>query len=241
MTAFGDYFDRAYVINLPERRDRQAEMRQQLEQVGLRLGEQVALFPGIRPAERGHFESIGARGCFLSHLAVLEDAVKRASSRIVLFEDDLNFSRDFPRRIDELLRGLACIPWSIFYGGHRIHGAPLDVTANGLSSVPPATEVVTTHFMAFQGAAIRRVADLLRLFADRPAGDPSGGAMHVDGAYNWYRKLNPGDVALAAVPELGYQRSSRTDVHPLGRIDRTPLLKGTIAKLRGIKNRVASR
>ena len=65
--------------------------------------------------------------------------------------------------------------------------------------------------------------------------------MHVDGAYNWYRRLHPSELALAAVPELGYQRSSRTDVHRLGWADSTPLVKDTIAGLRRLRNRVISR
>lgn len=241
MTAFGAYFDRAYVINLPDRRDRQHDMRRQLQRIGLRLGDRnVTLFPAIRPADKGGFETVGTRGCFLSHLAVLDDAVEASCSRIVIFEDDLNFCRDFNVRIDQVLRGLAGMPWSIFYGGHRISGASPPSEASGLWPLASWTEVATAHFVAFQGTAIRRVAGTLRSLASRPAGDPDGGAMHVDGAYNWHRKLNPSDLALAAVPELGYQRSSRTDVHCLGWKDKTPLVRETIAQLRRLRNRVVS-
>ena len=238
MPAFAEYFERTYVISLAERRDRQAEMDVQLQRIGLRLGAgNVALFSAIRPADKGEFETPGARGCFLSHLAVLEDAVKRSCARVVILEDDLNFARDFAARIDEVLRGLAGMPWSLFYGGHRIAGE----RPAGLWPVPPAIEVATSHFVAFQGAAIARAAGTLRRLASRPAGDPQGGAMHVDGAYNWYRRLNPADLALAAVPALGYQRSSRTDVHRPGWADRAPLVKDTIAGLRRLRNRVTSR
>jgi glycosyl transferase family 25 len=238
MPAFAEYFERTYVISLAERRDRQAEMDEQLQRIGLRLGAgNVALFSAIRPADKGEFETPGARGCFLSHLAVLEDAVKRSCARVVVLEDDLNFARDFAARIDEVLRALGRAPWSLFYGGHRIEGPK----PGGLWPVPPTTEVATSHFVAFQGAAIARAADTLRRLARRPAGHPQGGAMHVDGAYNWYRRLHPSELALAAVPELGYQRSSRTDVHRLGWADSTPLVKDTIAGLRRLRNRVISR
>lgn len=242
MTAFGDYFARVYVVNLPERADRRAEIRQQLEVIGLRLGQaNTVLFPAIKPAERGEFESVGARGCFLSHLAVLDDARQRACSRVAIFEDDLNFSRDFNARIDGLLSALDRLPWRIFYGGHRISDAAPRAAARGLWPIPPDIAVATTHFVAFQGAAIERVAATLRSLAGRPAGDLNGGAMHVDGAYNWYRRLNPSDLALAAVPALGYQRSSRTDVHALGRLDTTPFVRGAVSRLRRLKNRIVSK
>jgi hypothetical protein len=239
MTAFGSYFERAYVINLLERADRRAEMRAQLKAIGLGLGEgNVRLFAALRPADKGEFETVGARGCFLSHLAVLEDAVRAGCTRIVIFEDDLNFTRDFNARIGPVVRGLARMPWSIFYGGHRMSGLAPDEATSALWPVPPQREVATSHFIAFHGTAIAGVAATLRLLASRPAGDPNGGAMHVDGAYNWYRRLHPADLAVAAVPELGYQRSSRTDVHRLGWRDRAPLLKDALAHLRRFRNRL---
>ncbi len=48
-----------------------------------------------------------------------------------------------------------------------------------------------------------------------PPGDETRGPMHEDVAYNWYHLANPDDVTLMEVLELGYQRSSRTDVHEL--------------------------
>jgi hypothetical protein len=242
MSTISGYFERAYVVNLPQRTDRLHQMRQQLKAIGLRLGEgNVVLFPAIRPACKGEFESVGARGCFLSHLGCLEHAVRDSCARIAIFEDDLTFTQDFNARIDTLVRQLARMPWRIFYGGHRISGAAPRSPASGLWPVPADIEVATTHFVAFQGAAIEGAANLLKALADRPAGDPAGGAMHVDGAYNWYRRLNPADLTLAAVPELGYQRSSRTDVHPLGRLDRTPLIRDAVSRLRDLKNRVVSK
>ena len=36
--------------------------------------------------------------------------------------------------------------------------------------------------------------------------------MHVDGAYGFYRFRNQGAVNLIAVPNLGWQRASRSDI-----------------------------
>jgi GR25 family glycosyltransferase involved in LPS biosynthesis len=78
------------VINLECRKDRRAEMETQLR----RIQWDAQFFPAVRPPDAGDFQSIGARGCFLSHLAVLKRAALQ-NDHAVIMEDDLNFSRDF--------------------------------------------------------------------------------------------------------------------------------------------------
>ena len=235
-----EYFDAIYVINLPDRSDRREEMHRQLARIGLSFQtSNVFLFPACRPTDKGEFETTGARGCFLSHLRILENAAQRSLSRILVLEDDLNFVDDFSSRVHPLLRHLASSGWSIFYGGHRasvLCNARADTDT--LMVVAPEIPIETTHFVGFQAPAIGSIATMLRLFLSRRAGDPEGGPMHVDGAYNWYRRLNPTNVTLAAVPELGYQRSSRSDVHAPAWADRAPLVRDAVAGLRRLKNRV---
>jgi len=61
--------------------------------------------------------------------------------------------------------------------------------------------------------------------------------MHVDGAYGWFRYEFPSKATWLAVPQLGYQRSSRTDIHPLQWFDRIPGIRWAIEWLRQMKNR----
>ena len=82
-----------YVINLEDRTDRRAEMEQQLRRVGW----QAAFVPAIRPADAADFPSVGARGCFLSHLATLN---RPAGGHVLLMEDDLDFVPDFAQLWD---------------------------------------------------------------------------------------------------------------------------------------------
>jgi len=49
--------------------------------------------------------------------------------------------------------------------------------------------------------------------------------MHVDGAYTWFRRTHPTRRTWVALPELGHQRQSRTDIHPLRWYDRWPLVR----------------
>ena len=88
--------------------------------------------------------------------------------------------------------------------------------------------------------AVRRetaaaVAPFLRAILARPYGHPEGGPMHVDGAYNWFRRAHPGLRHLAAVPPWAVQRPSRTDIHALPWADRQPALRPLLALARRAK------
>ncbi|HAX77040.1 MAG TPA: LPS biosynthesis glycosyltransferase, partial [Cyanobacteria bacterium UBA11372] len=53
------------------------------------------MFPAIRPDDAGDFPSIGARGCFESHLAILKQALADRLSNVLIVEDDLKISQRF--------------------------------------------------------------------------------------------------------------------------------------------------
>ncbi|HJW27409.1 MAG TPA: glycosyltransferase family 25 protein [Rhodocyclaceae bacterium] len=232
------YFQKLYVINLPSRADRRQEMDEQLNKLGLDLAHPlVHLFPAIRPEDEGGFPSIGARGCFMSHLEVLRSAQARNLKRLLIVEDDLNFAADFNLRIIDLAERLAESDWGFFYGGYVVDADLEPPDRHGLVAVPPEVPVQTTHFLAVNGPeVIAACADYLEAMLARPPGDPEGGPMHVDGAYSWFRRAHPELPTLLAVPELGYQRSSRTDVHDLRWFDRMPLAREAAAWLRQWRN-----
>jgi len=233
-----EFFDQIYIINLIDRKDRRHDMELQLNGIGIRLpNNRVMFFPGVRPDEAASFPSIGARGCFLSHLGVLNDAIKRGFKRILICEDDLNFTRGFNQGIDGVLNALAEVPWALFYGGHRTANAGDRSDCPCIVSVPPTLVIPGAHFIAFQGASIVSASLYLAAMLDRAPGDQSGGPMHVDGAYNWFRKDNPEFETFIATPELGYQRSSRSDITELGWYDKLPLISTIVRIFRMGKSR----
>ena len=75
-----DKIDKIYYINLEHRKDRDIEIRGELSKID----------PTFKKIER--FNAIshdnGAIGCALSHIAVLEDAIKHNYENIIVFEDD---------------------------------------------------------------------------------------------------------------------------------------------------------
>ena len=216
-------FDAIYVINLPSRTDRRDQMNAQLKSVGLSYDSpQVHLFPAVRPLDGGGFESIGARGCFMSHLEILRAA--NGKNNVLILEDDLDFATVFREiRLPE--------SWGIFYGGA---GHSLQPT-NDLTEVAPTQELKCSYFVAFNGMVIPRVVEFLELLLTRQPGDPQGGPMHVDGAYNVFRTGNPDVITLIATPELGFQRSSRSDIAPLKWFDKIEWLQSVVGTARSLK------
>lgn len=148
---FSLLFDQIYIINLSERTDRRGEMERQLVGIGVDIrAPEVRFFPAIRPDSAAGFASIGARGCFLSHLGMLDDATERGLRRILILEDDLDFVADFSRRSPPVLTALAEAEWALFYGGYRVGRAPVSDGTPGLATLPAGEAIGTTHFNAFQ-------------------------------------------------------------------------------------------
>ncbi|MES2637615.1 MAG: glycosyltransferase family 25 protein, partial [Pseudomonadota bacterium] len=219
-----DYFDRIYIINLAERQDRRDEMAEQLFKIHLSLTHpKIHLFSAIKPDSAGEFDSIGARGCFSSHLEILKHAKSLQLNKILILEDDLNFSNDFTYRINQVIQELSLQNWGLFYGGY-LNLTALDNQPNGnIVGIFPSVTFHGAHFVAFQGRVISDLVDYLELLLTRKNGDSRGGPMHVDGAYSCYRKQ--GCETYLAIPELGYQRASRTDIHHLTWYDKLPVFR----------------
>lgn len=229
-------FEWMKIVNLPHRVDRRNEFTKQLRNIGIdHSRDGVAFFEAIRPQTEGDFPSIGAYGCFLSHLAILKDARERDLETILICEDDLNFSADFGQRIEQTLSMLVMEDWSIFYGFQPDN---LPTSVSGLSKVPPSLGIQCAHFVVFRRPAIRALIPYLEAMLMRPSGHADGGPMHVDGAYNWFRLAHPHMKTFAATPSLGYQRSSSTDIAEKSFADRSFILKPFVRYARALKNRI---
>jgi glycosyl transferase, family 25 len=215
-----------YVINLERRTDRRRAMQSEL----LRVGWDAVFFPAIQPSSSAGFDSIGARGCFLSHLSVLKAARAARVRRLVILEDDVNFARDFETRWQSAMTELDCLDWSICYPGHAISNLPL-----GVSPVAPETSVLCAHFMVIDNSAIDSLVEGLETILARPAGNPMGGPMHVDGAYSTIRRQNRALKTFAIFPVLGYQRPSRTDIRRGAWFDRLSMLEPVVSAIRKVK------
>jgi glycosyl transferase, family 25 len=237
MNKLFDQFDCIYIINLASRVDRRREIDDQLVRVGLSLASpRVVLFDAVRVKSSAGFPTAGARGCFLSHLGVLEDAAKRGLGSVLILEDDVNFVDDFRDRSEALTEALSGVPFNLFYGGHQFVLAPPPDGGRGWVNVESMALVGLSHFIGLKGKAIEDAAGYLKKILGRAPGDPAGGPMHVDGAYNWFRQAHPHYRTVAAMPEVGYQRASRTDVHELAWYDKLPFIRNLAVTLRRRRN-----
>ncbi|MGB3310638.1 MAG: glycosyltransferase family 25 protein [Nodosilinea sp.] len=212
---FIDYFDRVYVLNLPERRDRRNDMVKELNRVGLPLTPgKVEIFAAIRPADPGSFEGIGFRGCYLSHLEMFKQARDAGAKNLLILEDDLQFRPDFCDHEDAVLQELINQDWDTVQFSYMADWADPNAEISFPLLQPFAGEVIGTHFHAINGKMLQPMIDFFELLLSRPAGHPDGGPMPPDGALNVIKWQHPEMNRLLAMPVLGTQRSSRSDVTP---------------------------
>jgi glycosyl transferase family 25 len=208
-----DHFDQIRIVNLPSRADRRAEMTGELKRAGLENDPRVRFFDACSFADAGTFYSKGARGCYHSHLAILEEAAA-ANQSVIILEDDCDFT---PAIHSYALPA----DWSVFYGGYYAVSEDLQTS-----------DIVGSHFMAFTADIVPHLVAYLNEILKRDD-HPS-----IDGAYVWYRRAFPEVKTAFAVPPLGVQRPSRTDIGDLRFFDRVPLLTGALTVARKLKRRL---
>lgn len=169
----------------------------------------VELFSAAKPKEARGFPSPGVRGCFLSHLGILKIARERRLSSVLIIEDDLIISPLVQTFQDSIISSLTAASWDLIYFGH-VQEVPDQAPPRFAPFTGP---LMTSHFYAVNGPAIERIADYFEQVKERQPGDPAGGPMHLDGALTMFRQRNPDVVTLIALPNLGRQRPSRSDIH----------------------------
>jgi glycosyl transferase family 25 len=207
--SFAAFFDGAFVINLPDRKDRRRAIAKELHKAGMPLeASKVEIFPAVRPKEPAGFPTIGVRGCFLSHLGLLLKARERGCRNVLVMEDDLVLSESIHKDLAALRSGLEQ-PWDLAYFGHVEPVASCGVPQLLAFSQP----LMTSHFYAIKEPALSRLIDFLEQVQLRSPGDPAGGPMHLDGALTMFRQANPDLLTRIASPNLGWQRPSRSDIH----------------------------
>jgi len=224
-----DMFGVTYLINLPERTDRLRSARQQFERACWSTGPAgVNIFPAIRCSDPEGFPNAPARGCFQSHLECLRQARVDRRASVLIVEDDVVLSPSLPRLTPAISAQLANLEWDFAYFGHhgsdRTAFARRDTREDEFRFEVWTDELFTTEFYAVNGRILPRLIDHLERISRGRPGDQTAGPMPVDGAYNIFRRHNPDVRCLIAVPRLGRQFASRSDITP-HLLDRMPALR----------------
>jgi glycosyl transferase, family 25 len=218
--SLADLFGCTYIVNLADRHDRRRAITRELQRAGMPLKPgQVELFSAVRAREAAGFPNAGARGCFQSHLRILEQAQQRKLDNVLIVEDDLVIS-PLIREQQEQLAKLLTQPWDVIYLGH------VENVAEGLPLQLKRFDgpLMTSHFYGVKAQARDRLIEYLKRAESRPAGHPDGGPMHLDAALTMFRQANPDLITLIAEPNLGWQRPSRSDIHSTW-MQRTPVFR----------------
>lgn len=224
-------FDKVFIINLPERSDRRKEIGAEFDRMGASNHAKIEMFPAVKPADPGGFPSIGARGCFMSHLAILRLARDSGMQRVLIVEDDLMFSNYLRRHQGEVALHMEGTSYDIVYLGHLIEAKNTGAVQFQNYDKP----LMQSHFIAFRGNVIASLVDFFEAMLERPPGHPDGGPMHVDGAYSTFRKQHPEWTTQIAVPSLGFQRPSPSDIAGFRWFDKIAVLKELSAFARRVR------
>lgn len=224
-------FEAIRIINLSSRKDRRRQIEAEFAGIGLSVGNgQIQLFEAISFDTPGSCYSPGARGCFHSHLAVLEEALRKKFSSVLIIEDDFDFSKDIDEKLPAATEALKKSDWAVFYGGHDYLAKP-----DRCGAIAPMGDAWAkgTHFIAFQADCIDLLVEHLRSLEVQQTSQ-MGARNGVDGAYKSFRAAYPAFKSFAAWPKLGYQRPSSTNVAQLSAADRI-LPSGLVQMVRTIK------
>ncbi|MGA2408983.1 MAG: LPS biosynthesis glycosyltransferase [Candidatus Binataceae bacterium] len=230
-----DYFDRSYIINLEDRRDRREEVIREFRGLGVSVPSQkVRFYTAKRLTERGSFPDAGTRGNFTSHRDVLALASHDKLRNVLVFEDDVSFRNVDASVVNQVVTALAQNAWDIVYFGYLL---PSEEGLEGpLANF--SKEVLGGHFYAVNGGFINPLLQFMNQCEIRPQGHPDGGPMTADGALNHIRNQIPDMRVMVAVPNLAHQRSSPTDIHARPMFDRFAVLRPLVRRARVIKHKL---
>lgn len=237
MESLLEYFEGAYLINLPHRKDRLRLANRELAKIGWDGG-QVQLYRARSFDHRAGFPSIGARGCFHSHTECLKHAMAFSQRHALMIEDDISISSSIARLSASIIEQLQSSLWDFFYMGHELTGDVPRANAwtTTVKLVAPQTDIQTTHFYVVNSRVFSRLIAHLDRIETGPEGDDTHGPMPIDGAYNIFRRENPDVKTLIANPKLGWQRPSRSDIAGTRFFDKMESLHSLTGKLREWKH-----
>ena len=140
-STFDSLFDRTFIINLDTRQDRWNDILPELERMGIENYERFsAICPKLEDLDPRFYSGmtaqysknpdgyrIGASGCKLSHMKILETALERGYENCLILEDDAYFTADGFDVFQAAASELPEINWDMLYfsGSHKRPTTPV--------------------------------------------------------------------------------------------------------------------
>lgn len=145
-------FDHALLINADEHPARYMAAQDSLKQVGI-VAERLA---AVMPNNKGHYSSVGKRGCVESHYKAVISARDAGYKNILILEDDVVFRDGFLNYWDSIYPQLQLIDYDIFY---FYQWQQAGRTADNLRIIPIA-HTLCTHAYAVSSKFYQRYLDV---------------------------------------------------------------------------------
>ena len=144
------FFERTCVISLARRPDRLTEFQSRVpDDFPFGSIEHVAAVDGKLVKHPAWWrQGGGAWGCYKSHLNIIEDALNRGLSRILIFEDDATFCDGFSEKAVEYLSSLPSDWRQAYLGGQHLK-RPIAIDGNAVAL--KASNINRTHAYAVNG------------------------------------------------------------------------------------------
>lgn len=211
MTTIEDLVDKIFIINLDSRVDKWDGIKNHLKNLNITNYER---FSGIVPTmeliesdenkmrtyqylknNRGHNYAIGALGCLLSHISVIQIAKNRGYKKILILEDDARFFDDHQKIFDNAIKQLEGKSYDMLYLStyHKIPGKK--ISKNVLKMVRGYT---TVSYI---------ISDSLY---DDVINMASKSRKEIDVFYS--KKIHPNYNCLSVHPVIIYQNSGISDI-----------------------------
>ena len=232
-----DYFERVYIIHLPERTDRYQALSRELAAIGVDIkGPKVHLPPPPRPSEPNGFPSIGVYSNFIRHLGILKECLKDGIERVWILEDDAIFRRQLRQENEQqkLINQLEKDDWGLCYLGHAIAQSALRSHPTGL--VPFKEEFLWSHCYCAHARVLPQLVQYFEETLLNPPGHPRGGRLYIDGAFNLFRRLHPDVVCLVSNPNLSSQKGSPSSLANRSWYDRATVFKPLVTAGRSLRD-----
>lgn len=194
----GKLFEGAFVINLPERVDRKCNMDYQLAKVG--ITDSVEWLPAIK-------HRYGMVGCSLSHLECVKLAKQRGWKTVLIFEDDVIFTKHFETSYERSFAQLQTKDWAVYHLGAMLMNICRQVESNLLQiGYNWAAHAVAIHERAYDFI----INNYDHSYSETDSSKPWGGHYPFDGFINkevFDAKFN----IFSAYPLLATQFPSMSD------------------------------
>lgn len=149
-------FDKIFIINLDERKDRWSNVVKELQKMDIANYERFsAIKPMFNNIPSQYYNKlvsphkykvpyiIGSMGCKMSHYEIIKIAKQRNYSKILIFEDDISFKYD-KEKTYELMNNVITRDWHMLYlsANHRSMPSLLD------NDIYKVNEALCTHAYA---------------------------------------------------------------------------------------------